>query len=214
MSSSEVYRDSLGKALSDYDQPSVAVDTAVLTIDPEGALSVVVIPTGSTSRLPGAFVHKGETLSRAVARSLRDKAGISGLRPQQLQVFDDPQRDPRGWVMSVAHVDVVRFDDLASSDRVRLRPVSDARGLAYDHDRIVELAVERLRAEYTLSPDPAGLIAEPAFTLRDLLNLHSAVAGESLQRDNFRRLMQPQLLETGERKVGVVGKPPRLFVKR
>ena len=57
--------------------------------------------------LPGTFLHAGETLADAVNRSLREKANVRGLHPRQLHVFDDPERDDRGWVLSVAHVAVV-----------------------------------------------------------------------------------------------------------
>ena len=57
--------------------------------------------------LPGTFVHEREHLHDAVLRSLRHKAGITGREPEQLKVFDDPDRDPRGWVVTVAHLDVV-----------------------------------------------------------------------------------------------------------
>ena len=49
-----------------------------------------------------------ETLTDAVRRSLGGKAGVNGVPPRQLHVFDDPDRDERGWVHSVAHVAVVR----------------------------------------------------------------------------------------------------------
>ena len=71
----------------------------------------------------------GETLADAVKRSLRDKAGVRGLQPRQLHVFDDPDRDDRGWVLSVAHVDVVQPEQpgVAFTADTRLVPV-DTRG--------------------------------------------------------------------------------------
>src|SRR6478609_2637441 len=121
------YRDSIGRSLSDYPRPSVAVDTAVLTVDT--ALGLVVLevrrPTGTGWALPGTFLYEGETLADAVDRSLRMKANVRGLHPRQLHVFDDPRRDDRGWVLSVAHIDVVRPDQLASRfpQKTRLVPV-------------------------------------------------------------------------------------------
>src|SRR5215469_6518494 len=104
------YRDSSGRTLADYPRPSVAVDTALLTVLPgEKHLSVLQVqrPEPPGWALPGTFLREGERLIDAVRRSLQDKAGVEGMSPRQLQVFDDPHRDSRGWVLSVAHVDVV-----------------------------------------------------------------------------------------------------------
>ena len=51
---------------------------------------------------PGRCRHlraAGETLADAVQRCLRDKLGVAGIRPHQLHVFDDPDRDDRDWVI-------------------------------------------------------------------------------------------------------------------
>jgi hypothetical protein len=69
------YRDTSGRNLTDYPRPSVAVDTAVLALDPEQGLVVLEVrrPTGMGWALPGTFIHEGETLAEAVDRSLRAK---------------------------------------------------------------------------------------------------------------------------------------------
>ncbi len=208
----EPYRDSSGRRLDDYPRPSVAVDTAVLTFEDE-QLKVVLAGMGSARRLPGTFLHEGERLSDAVRRSIRDKVGIQGLQPQQLRVFDRPDRDDRGWVLSVAHLDVVPLRRLPSDGGFTLRPVTEATGLQFDHDEIVRIAVDWLRARYEEAVDPCALIEEE-FTLRDLQRVHEAVAGTSIQRDNFRRRVKDDVEETGGRLTGVVGKPPRLFRKK
>ena len=107
------YRNSHNHPLADYPHPSVAVDTAVLTVPNGGALSVLIVRTGDGWRLPGTFLHEGERLANAVLRSLQVKAGVTGLSPRQLHVFDDPHRDDRGWVLSVAHLDAVPASHLA-----------------------------------------------------------------------------------------------------
>ena len=85
-------RPATSKGLEAFPRPSVAVDTAVLTV-PEGIkprLSVLLVRREGTHRrgqwlLPGTFIHPGETLSDAVLRSLDDKASVQGLRPRQLR---------------------------------------------------------------------------------------------------------------------------------
>ncbi len=208
---SSAYRDPSGKRLVDYPRPSAAVDTAVLTVPVREPLSVLQVRDAVDGdwRLPGTFVHEGERLASAVLRSLSDKAGVTGLAPSQLHVFDDPARDSRGWVLSVAHLDVVPFSQLSpdlDGSRARLVPVDDATGMVHGHDEIVAFAVASLRALYAAAPDPRGLVAEP-FTMTELRRVHEAVAGRALQPDSFRRAMLPGLVATEEKRAEGPGKP-------
>lgn len=213
----KVWRDSHRRALTDYPRPSVAVDTAVLSLDRDIGLVVLEVrrATGPGWALPGTFLHEGERLADAVARSLREKANIRGLHPRQLHVFDDPRRDDRGWVLSVAHVEVVRLERLASrfSDTTRLVPVSAPGRLIYDHRDIIGFAVQDLRARYLAVPDPDRLLGEE-FTLRQLRLAHEAVAGKTLQRDTFRRTMWGHLVPTGTTIAEGRGRPAELFRRR
>ena len=205
-----MYTDSQGKPLTDYPRPSLAVDTAVLSVV-EQVLCVALVGGRSSGdcvrRLPGTFLHQGEVLAQAVRRSLVDKAGISNLSPEQLHVFDSPDRDSRGWVISVAHMVAVPEGTVVAVDWV---PVDEVGGLAFDHDRIVQLAAARLRAQYKDWPDPGHLLGQE-FTLLELERLHRAVDPTTSQRDTFRRQMERHLEATGERREGVVGKPARIF---
>ena len=210
------YRDSSGRTLDDYPRPSVATDTAVLTLS-SGRLCVLLTLTNDAARggtpewrLPGTFLHPGERLADAVRRSLREKAGIAGLEPRQLLVFDDPARDDRGWVLSVAHYDVVRDERMPASDRIRVVAVDALPVLEYDHAKIVASAVEALRAPYRRGPDPAGLLEEP-FTMRRLRHVHEGVAGERLLPDTFRRSMLAGLEATGDLFSEGRGRPAELY---
>lgn len=187
----------------------MAVDTAVLTVTTAGELAVLLL--ADPARLPGTFLHEGELLSDAVLRSLRDKAGVRGLAPRQLHVFDAVDRDDRGRVLSVAHVDAVRASTLPLEAVVA--PVGRLPRLAFDHDRIVAFAVDDLRGQYRERPDPRGLIEEP-FTLSRLRALHEAVLGDELQPDTFRRSMLPHLVATGELERAGRGRPAELYRRR
>ena len=232
------YRDSSGARLADYPQPSVAVDTAVLTLAPRThparsapphRLSVLLVrrPEGVDGpqwALPGTFVHQGERLADAVTRSLTEKAGITGGTPAQLAVFDKPDRDERGWVLSVAHLAVIPYAALADAllahpDRVRLAPVSRLEPLPYDHKAIVVAAVKELRRRYADRPDPEHLLGA-RFTVRELRAVHEAIAGTTLQheavtgtlqKDTFRRAMDPHLQGTGTMSTGTIGRPSQRF---
>ena len=210
--------------LHEYPRPSVAVDVALLTVD-EGRLKVALIrreggdKNGELS-LPGTFIHEGELLADAALRCLADKAGVRGFHPRQLHVFDDPKRDDRGWVLSVAHVDVVSGEDLREAiDRgnLQLIDVELIGNLPYAHEEIVRKSVEAVRRSYLETPDPWGLIEQP-FIMSQLRDLHESVLGRQLQRDTFRRQMEPMLQGTEETAVPPArvggearGRPARLY---
>jgi 8-oxo-dGTP diphosphatase len=210
-----VYRDSSGRTLADYEHPNVAVDTVALTYDKNRGLQVLVVERPGGWALPGTFLHKGEVLAEAVKRSLKDKAGVEGLEPWQLKVFDAPNRDDRGWVLSVAHVCVIPVEALADrdTDRTRLVPAEKPGRLAYDHPKMVRLALTDLRARYDVAPDPDHLLGD-TFTLRQLALVHGAVAGEPItpeELDTFRRYMQQHLDPTDEHDPSGPGRPAMLF---
>ncbi|MGV0741046.1 NUDIX domain-containing protein [Mycolicibacterium sp. XJ870] len=212
-----MHRDTSGRSLTDYPRPSVAVDTALLTVAPDRGLVVLQVrrAKGPGWALPGTFLHAGEVLADAVNRSLAQKANIHDLSPRQLHVFDALDRDDRGWVLSVAHVAVVPAGRLSTRfvDRTRLVPVGAPGRLIYDHPDIIALAVADVRAHYEAKPDPDRLLGDE-FTVRDLRLVHEAVAGYPLQRDTFRRAMESHLDATGTTTVSGRGRPAELFRRR
>jgi len=220
------WRDGSGRTLEDYPRPSVAVDVALLTVR-DGALAVVVHERAADHAagrysLPGTFLRIDETLAEAAQRALRSKVRVTGQRPEQLYVFDDPTRDDRGRVIGVAHVDLVPLDRLGDATAL-LAPVQGTpprpvlpdghTRLAFDHDGIVERAVEWARTLYGRAPDPRGL-AGAEFTLLELQRVHEAIGGRALQKDTFRRRVLDDLDDTGQLSSGTVGKPARLYRRR
>jgi 8-oxo-dGTP diphosphatase len=78
---------------------------------------------------------------------------------------------------------------------------------------IIEQAASEVRASYNTVPDPDRLLHE-RFTVLELRQLHEAVSGRKLQRDTFRRQMEPLLVGTGEMTTGTRGRPAELYVRR
>ncbi|WP_166972684.1 NUDIX hydrolase [Brevibacterium atlanticum] len=221
--------------LTQFPRPSVAVDTAVLCPVPGRGLHVLLThPGDGVWQLPGSILRPQERLAEAVARCLREKARLVDRAPVQLHVFDQPDRDDRGWVISVAHLDVLAPSDIGRTDddstpaeaaardsdhadspihRRRLVPVQEVHELSAEHQEIVRVAVHRLRALHERTPDPFGLL-ESEFSLRQLRELHEIVAGESLQADTFRRTMLPLLDPTGQAVSQGRGRPAQTFTRR
>lgn len=81
-----------------------------------------------------------------------------------------------------------------------------------DHRRILATAIGRLRAKIKYRPVLFELMP-PAFTLSALQNAAEALAGVSLHKQNFRRLIAQQKLveETGEMATDTGGRPAKLM---
>ena len=225
-----------GKSSSDLEQfprPSIAVDVAVLTVTDAGELGVLLHRrTGDRAgswALPGRFLRERERLAEAVERTLAEKCGLpahalAGRTPRQLHVFDDPDRDDRGWVLSVAHLLVLPAERLepvvATQPGLTIAPIRDdrpvlpdrQRRLPYGQDEIIARAHGELRREYRETPDPERFLDTDTFTLSELGVVHFAVLGkEHWAIDTFRRKMSRQLRETGEVTRGGPGRPAALF---
>ncbi|MEL7609175.1 MAG: NUDIX hydrolase [Bacillota bacterium] len=106
----------LGEFLEAYDEnryrrPSVTVDMAVFTLDPnreDGGLCVLLIRRGNHPyigqwALPGGFVEMDEDLPAAAARELREETGLTGCTLRQFGAFGAVDRDPRTRVITIGY---------------------------------------------------------------------------------------------------------------
>src|ERR671933_720702 len=148
--------------------------------------------------LPGVLVQADETFDAAARRALRGKAGLDARDwyIEQLGTFGDPHRDTRGRVVSVAHVALVRSDDLdlargsgiRSIDWVPVRRLA-AETLAFDHADMLRVAINRVQAKLRYSWVAFQLLGEQ-FTLSELRAAYAAILDPSLLRlntSNFRK---------------------------
>lgn len=143
---------------------------------------------------PGGFVNMDETLEQAARRELREETAAEPSHLEQLYTFGDPGRDPRGRVISVVYMALVRSTELATKagdDAVAARwfPVENLQigSLAFDHDKILDLALHRLRSKARWQPLGVGLLPEGGFTLSELQTVYESILGRPLDKRNFRR---------------------------
>jgi 8-oxo-dGTP diphosphatase len=179
----------------EYPRPALTVDGVVFGLD-GGELKVLLIQRGLKPfkgrwALPGGFVQDGETLDEAVARELEEEAGLHGVFLEQLYTFGAVKRDPRGRVVSVAYYALVNLADhttRAATDAADARwfPAGTPPPLAFDHQEILAMALDRLRGKLRYQPVGFELLPEK-FTLTQLQQLYESVLGTVLDKRNFRK---------------------------
>ncbi|WP_328846568.1 NUDIX hydrolase [Streptomyces sp. NBC_00258] len=205
---------------------AVTVDLAVFTVR-AGGLQVLLIERGQEPyaghwALPGGFVLPEESAGTAARRELAEETGlsdVSGLHLEQLRTYSEPDRDPRMRVVSVAYTALLPDppEPRGGGDAASARWLAYAGlgPLAFDHDRILADAHERVGAklEYTCL---ATAFCPPEFTLGELQQVYETVWGTALDRPNFRRkvLATPGFVEQipgAARLTGGRGKPAALY---
>ena len=193
---------------------AVTVDIVILTMA-EGELNVLLVCRGEAPfegmwAVPGGFKRPTETLDEAALRELREETGVDGARLlTQFGAYGDPGRDPRMNVVTVGYLAVVREigtivggSDATAAALVKVADVVSGKvELAFDHLRIVQDAVERVRSELEVSGIATAFVG-PTFTLAELRAVYEAVWGVQLDAANFRRRMVADgdwVIPTGER---------------
>ena len=205
---------------------AVTVDLAVLTLR-AGALHALLVERGQEPyagrwALPGGFLLPAESAEEAARRELAEETGladVTGLHLEQLRTYSEPGRDPRMRVVSVAFAALLPDppEPHGGGDAAEARwvPYDKAEGLAFDHDRILADARDRVGAklEYTCL---ATAFCPAEFTLGELQQVYETVWGTALDRPNFRRkvLATPGFVEPvpgAARLTGGRGKPAAVY---
>lgn len=221
--------------LDNYDMskfPNVAltVDITLFTVK-DGKLSVLLVKRGGHPfknkwALPGGFVNVDESLDEAVLRELKEETTIN-INPsyiEQLKTYAYPDRDPRGYIASVAYVALtpVTESPVGKDDAIEAMffPVEKVlkldKDLAFDHLQIIKDGLERVRAKIEYAPIAPSFLKDQMFTMSELREVYEIIWGEELIPSNFRRkvLSIPNfLIETGDYRVSNIygGRKSELF---
>lgn len=220
----------VGKLPADAERPALAVDLVILSIQSNELCALIikrgVAPEMGKWALPGGFVKPDEDLEEAAWRELYEETGVAADfigHLEQLATYGAVNRDPRGRVVSVAYLAMVKElpspsagGDAAHAEIIAIRDaLAGKHKLAFDHKQILLAGIERARAKLEYTPLAASFCAEP-FTIQQLRHVYEAVWGSSLDPSNFHRkvtrtegFVQP----TDEVRSGESGRPAQLYRK-
>ncbi len=241
------------KFLNEYDSNqyakiSLTTDLLVFSISdvkttnyrklPEKKMSVFLtqrtqFPFKDKWSLAGGFVEPTKTLEITALNVLKNKMHINNLYLEQLYTFDNPSRDPRMRIVSVAYMALVNRQELpmalqqadnwftvnrqngklilTNENNPELKlDLSDNECLAFDHAEIIQTGLIRLKnkIEYT---DLAFHLLPAEFTLTEMQNVYEAILGKKLLAPAFRRVVKSQVTATGNMTGGLGHRPSALY---
>jgi 8-oxo-dGTP diphosphatase len=205
----------------EYPHPAVTTDIIVFTVR-ENSLKVLLIKRGAEPylgswALPGGFIKMDEDTCECAMRELEEETGLKDVYLEQLYTFSDVNRDPRERIISVAYFTLIPSEALylkpdTDADEAEWFDMDDLPELAFDHQKILDMAVKRLSAKMTYSTIGLQFMPEK-FTLSRLQRVYEATANKPLDKRNFRKWIMSQNLleETGEKFADGPQRPAMLY---
>jgi 8-oxo-dGTP diphosphatase len=203
---------------SGFPAPAGMYAVPVVLAPLSGRLHVLLVqrgedPFAGTWVLPGGFMSPSERPEETAQRKLTEKTGVGAVYLEQLETYGDPERDPRGWIPTVAYLALIDAAVLrADESTARWEPVDALPPLGFDHARIVVDAVERLRGKLWWSNVSVGLLPE-RFTMPQARRVFEAISGVTYEPSNFRRELEQSGLvrATGTVAKGGPGRPAAMY---
>ncbi|MFA5084545.1 MAG: NUDIX domain-containing protein [Candidatus Paceibacterota bacterium] len=203
-----------------YEKPSVTVDIVIYTIQ-DNDLKVLLVKRGVEPfkgkwAIPGGFVKIHEFLEDAAKRELAEETGVKDVYLEQLYSFGDPERDPRGRVITIAYMALI------NSEKIKLSAATDVseaqwfslkkiQSLAFDHRKILDYSLKRLKWKFGYTTVAFSLLPEK-FAISEVQKIYEIVFGRKFDKRNFaKKIISLNILKEEGIKKDVSYRPPMLY---
>ena len=209
--------------ISDYKNPLFTVDSVLFTVV-EGTLKVLMVKRANDPfigcwALPGGFVdiENDDNTDMTAKRKLKEKTSVSPQYLEQLQVVSGPERDPRGFSVTLVYYALIAEQDVASHidtvDDVQWVAIDeiDSLAVAFDHKNLIALAKEQLQQKTLYSMAPVYCLPMQ-FTIGQLKTVIETIIGKPIQRKSLiRRIEASEMFDALDEKVKSGGRLAQLY---
>ena len=222
------------------DQMHLSVDGLIFTVRQKELVVLLAQrtnpPHAGQWALPGRLVGLSESADEAMQALLAEMLPGTATYSEQLYTFTAPHRDARGRVVTVAHLVLLPWEQLAQHthsplkcftiwhepDGIRLlaedgTTLSPA-DLAFDHGHVLTTGIARLQGKIDYTDVAFHLLQDMlAFSLSELQAVFEAVLHQQLDASNFRRGIlgkyeaTGRLTQTAQAKKQGRGRPAALY---
>jgi len=203
----------------------------VLLIEREQVLEENPSVPSDLLKLPGNLISNKEDIDSSAYRVLKELTGLDRIFLKHFGVFGSPDRldnqNDLAWLRTTSGLSIDRVVTIAYYSLVKINESNPTESLLektawisinkipqliFDHNLIIERALEALRKE--LRTEPIGFELLPKkFSIRQLQNLYEVILGNKLDNRNFRKKVGKleYLVAQTEKEKGVSHKPAQLY---
>lgn len=209
--------------LPNYKKPSVTTDMVAFAYI-ENKIKLLMIkrkanPFRNKFALPGGFLNEDENSYQGWQREVEEETNIKIPIDyiEQLATYTQPRRDPRDWIVTIAHIVYLPKDliynmkagddsletffvdvDFHSNTLSYKGTTLTSEDFAFDHEKIILEAMERLRGRLDWNPSFLKLLGNE-ITAQEGTNIINLISpNKPIATTNFIRLYGKYLIDTGD----------------
>lgn len=201
-----------------YENQGIHVITSLFTVE-QGVVKVLLIkrnnePFCGDWVLTGGALYNNETLEEGAKRELKEKTGIDNIPLKQFKAFGRIDRSPVMRMVAIGYIGIIDSKRVSILKKTRNTkdadwvPIDKVPHLGYDHNEILESAIEELKKDIINSNILKSLFPD-GITIPELQKTYEAILGRKFDRRNFRKkILSLNLLEDTNELGRFEGKKP------
>ena len=206
-----------------YKNMGAHVINSIFTID-KGIVKVLLIkrtnePYKDTWALVSGAMYNNELIEVAAKRELKEKTNLEKINLELVEVFDDIDRSPLLRMIGFSFIGIVDIEkakflkETNKTSDAEWFDINQIPNLAYDHNKILTAAIEKLK-ELIVSSSILKILYPKGFSIPEIHKVYESILNKEIDRRNFRKkILASGLVKDTNTTINFEGrKPAKLYV--
>ena len=205
-----------------YSNQGIHVICSIFTVD-KGITKVLLIkrknnPFNNMWALTGGALYNNEDLIDGMKREIQEKTGITDIDLYLSNVFGKVDRSPVMRMVAITYIGVIDnkrvsiLNETLKTSNADWFSIESIPELAYDHNEILDKAIETLRDIITCTDILKSLFPD-GFVIPEIQKVYETILDKKYDRRNFRKklLNTGLLIDTSKEKIFDGTKPAKVY---
>lgn len=206
-----------------YKNQGIHVISSIFTVE-KGVTKVLLIkrknePYKDMWALVGGALYNNENLECGAKREIKEKTGIENIDIYLSNVFGEVNRSKLMRMVAISYIGVIDSEKVSilkntiKTSNADWFPINNIPQLAYDHNKILNDALEKLKIKI-LNTNILNSLFPNGFTVPEIQKTYESILNEKFDRRNFRRkILSLDLIIDTKKEVKFEGRKPAKLYK-